>query len=115
MGVRVVADLVSSAGHFASRGGQAADIRATLKESGRNTEASQDFEQLGGGFAGSVVEGKRNSGSSIRSATFVNRGSKPGARRDANGVGQSTSGRDGNPTQGSFDDFGHVYALAVSD
>jgi hypothetical protein len=108
MGVRVVADLVSSAGHFASRGGQAADIRATLKEGGGDTEASQNFEQLAGGFAGSVVKGKRNGGSCIRSAAFVNRGSKPGARWDANGVGQSTGGHNGNATQGSFDDFGHV-------
>jgi hypothetical protein len=110
MGVRVIADLVSSAGHFASHSGQAADIRATLKEGGRDTEASQDFEQLGGGFTGSIVKGKRNGGPSIRNAAFIDGGSKPGARWDANSVSQSTSGHNGNATQGSFDDFGHAYS-----
>ena len=52
--------------------------------------AGQDFEQLGGGFAGSVVKGEGDGGPGIGSP--ANRRGKPGTRRDAHGVSQRSGG-----------------------
>ncbi len=52
--------------------------------------ASQDFEQLAGGFTGSVVKGEGDGGPGIGSP--ADRRGKPGARRYANSVSQRSGG-----------------------
>src|SRR5580704_12485815 len=104
--VTVVADFMSGGGDFAGRAGQAADISAALKEGGRRVIAGKDFEQLGGGFTGSVVEGERNGGPGAGAA--ADRGNEPGTGRNANSVSQRACGCDGGRGNGGFEDAGEV-------
>ena len=110
MGIGMIADFVTGGGYFARDRGQAADICAALKEGGRGTVASQDFEQFGGGFTGSIVESDGNSRPGISAA--ADRRGEPGTRRDANSVSQCSRGDDGSAADAHVSrhvgDVGHV-------
>src|ERR1700733_14674485 len=93
MRVGVVADFVASGGDFASHTRQPADIGAGLKEAGGRAVLSQDFEQLGRGFTGAVVESEGDGRPGVSAAEY--RRSEPGERRDANRVSQRAGGNRG--------------------